>query len=152
MTAIGMGDLNIELPNGPRKTKVTFKNAIHAPSMALRLISISRLDKAGYSVLFSKGMCTIRDPKARTIAIIPHSDGLYKLVANQSTKSETANTASTKMSINKAHRKLGHIAHSAIKHAITKGLITGIELDLDSKVEFCEAGLSTVPQRIRNEG
>ena len=59
LTAIGMGDLHIELPNGSRKTKVTFKNAMHAPSMAFTLISISRLDKAGYSVLFSKGMCTI---------------------------------------------------------------------------------------------
>ena len=43
------------------------------------------------------------------------------------------------MSINEAHRKLGHIAHSAVKYAITKGMIAGIELDLDSKVKFCEA-------------
>ena len=43
------------------------------------------------------------------------------------------------MSISEAHRKLGHIAYSAIKHAITKGFITGIELDLDSKPEFCKA-------------
>jgi hypothetical protein len=47
--------------------------------------------------------------------------------------------ASTKMSINKAYRKLGHIAHSTVKHAITKELITGIELNLDSRVKFCEA-------------
>ena len=139
LTAVGMEDLHIELPNGSRKTKVTFKNAIHAPGMAFTLISISRLDKGGYSVLFSKGMCTIQDPKGRMIATIPHNDGLYKLVANQPKKTETANTASMKMSINKAHRKLGHIAHSAIKYAITKGIITGIKLDLDSKVEFCEA-------------
>ena len=59
LAAIGMEDLHIELPNGSHKTKVTFKNAVHAPSMAFTLISISRLDKAGYSVLFSKGMCTI---------------------------------------------------------------------------------------------
>ena len=44
-----------------------------------------------------------------------------------------------KMSINEAHRKLGHMAQSAVKYAITKGMIAGIELDLDSKVEFCEA-------------
>jgi GAG-pre-integrase domain len=133
-----MGDLHIELLNGLCKTKVTFKNAIHAPGMAFTLISISRLDKAGYSVLFSKGMCAIQDLKGQMIATIPHSNGLYKLVANQSKKTETANTASTKMSINEAHRKLDHIAHSAVKHAITKGITTGIELDLDFKVEFCK--------------
>ena len=91
LTAIGTGDLHIELPNGSQKTKVTFKNAIHAPSMAFTLISISRLDKAGYLVLFSKGMCTIWDPNTKIIVTIPHSNGLYKLVANQSKKTETAN-------------------------------------------------------------
>ena len=43
------------------------------------------------------------------------------------------------MSISEAHRKLGHIAHSAVKHAISNGYITGIDLDLESKLEFCEA-------------
>jgi hypothetical protein len=42
------------------------------------------------------------------------------------------------MTISEAHRKLGHIAHAAIKHAISQGHITGIELDPDSKLEFCE--------------
>jgi GAG-pre-integrase domain len=134
-----MGDLHIELPNGSQKMKVTFKNAIHAPGMAFTLISISRLDKARYSVLFSRGMCIIRDLKGQTIATIHHSNGLYKLVANQSKKMETVTMASMKMSINEAHKKLGHIAHFTVKYAITKGIITGIKLDSDSKIEFCKA-------------
>ena len=32
--AIGMGDLHLELPNGSGKTKVVFKDTIHAPAMA----------------------------------------------------------------------------------------------------------------------
>ena len=43
------------------------------------------------------------------------------------------------MSINEAHRKLGHLAYGAVAHAISKGYITGIELDTSSKPEFCEA-------------
>jgi len=35
--------------------------------------------------------------------------------------------------------KLGHISYGAITHAIMKGFITGIELELDLKPEFCEA-------------
>ena len=140
MKAVGMGDLHIELPNGSRKTKTIFKNAIHAPEMAFTLISISRLDKAGYSITFYKGMCTIKDSKSRTIATIPHSDGLYKIAASKSSnKTETANAASGKMSISEAHRKLGHISYSAVKHAISSGFITGIDLDMDSKPTFCEA-------------
>jgi hypothetical protein len=43
------------------------------------------------------------------------------------------------MTISKAHRRLGHIAHSAIRHAVTNDLITGINLNMSSKPEFCEA-------------
>ena len=43
------------------------------------------------------------------------------------------------MDINEAHRKLGHIFPVVIKCAISKGYITGIELDNKSKPDFCEA-------------
>ena len=43
------------------------------------------------------------------------------------------------MSISEAHRKMGHMAHSAIRHAISNGLIAGIELDNNSKPDFCDA-------------
>ena len=81
LKAIGMGDLEVEMPNGLKSTTMTFKNAIHVPQMAFTLISISRLDKAGYQITFKKGMCTILNQKGQTIATIPHSDGLYRVVA-----------------------------------------------------------------------
>ena len=138
--AIGMGDMLVELPNGSKKTKTVFKNAIHAPDMAFTLISISRLDKAGYSVTFNKGMCTIKNKAGSTIATIPHSDGLYRVVGSKEPRErDYANVASEKMTISEAHRKLGHIAHAAIRHAISQGYITGIELDINSQPEFCEA-------------
>ena len=46
--------------------------------------------------------------------------------------------ATGKMSISEAHQKLGHISHTMIKHTISIGCITGIDLDTDSKLEFCE--------------
>ena len=138
LTTAGMGDLHIELPNGSGKTKIVFKNAIHAPDMAFTLISISRLDKAGFSISFNKGMCTIKDRSGRTIATIPSSDGLYK-IATAKQSNQSANVVSGKMSISEAHRKLGHISHKAIKHAVAKGLIAGIELEPGSKPEFCKA-------------
>ena len=135
-----MGDLLVELPNGSKKTQMTFKDATHAPEMAFTLISISRLDKAGYSVTFSKAMCTIKNKSGRVVATIPHSDGLYRVIASkESENKDRANVASGKMLISEAHRKLGHIAHSAVKHTISNGYIIGIDLDLESKPEFCEA-------------
>ena len=108
--------------------------------MAFTLISVSQLDKAGFLVTFNKAMCTIKTPKGKSIATIPCKDGLYKILAVQSkTPNESATVASAKMSISEAHRKLGHIAHSAVKHAITNGLIMGIQLDTKTKPKFCEA-------------
>ena len=76
LKAVGMGDLEIDMPNGSKTTTMMFKNAIHAPQMAFTLISISRLDKAGYQVTFKKGMCTIFNLKGQVIVTIPHSDGM----------------------------------------------------------------------------
>lgn len=108
--------------------------------MAFTLISISRLDKAGYKVVFHKGMCTVMNPKGHQIATIPHSDGLYRVAATKG-KSEAsyAVTASGKMTISEAHKKLGHVSSRAIMHAVEKGYITGIDLERGSKPEFCEA-------------
>ena len=39
--AIGMGDLHLELPNGSKTTKVTFKNAVHSPTMAFTLANLT---------------------------------------------------------------------------------------------------------------
>jgi hypothetical protein len=118
LSAIGMGDLELELPNGSEKTKTVFKDAINALDMAFTLISISRLDNARFSVNFDKGMCTIKNPKGQMIVTIPHSEGLYKIANKPSNVNETANMASKKMSISEAHHKLGHIAHLVIKHAV----------------------------------
>ena len=75
--------------------------------MAFTLISISRLDKAGYQVTFKKGMCTIRNPKGQVVGTIPHSEGLYKIIASKPSKDGGyAAVASGKMSIGEAHRKL----------------------------------------------
>ena len=50
----------------------------------------------------------------------------------------TANAAVEKLSINEAHRRLGHISSAAIRHAVMKGFITRIDLDESSKPEFCK--------------
>ena len=81
-----MGDLHLELPNGPKTTKVTFKDAVHAPSMAFTLLSIRKLDMSGHKVIFQKQMCTIQDPKGSTIAKILHSQGLYKVLMDNKEK------------------------------------------------------------------
>ena len=139
MKAVEMGDLEIDMPNGLKTTTMTLKNAIHAPQMAFTLKLISRLDKAGYQVTFKKGICTILNLKGQVIATIPHSDGLYRIIGKPDKDGGMAAVASGKVSISEAHRKLGHLAYGAVTHTISKRYIAGIDLDTNSKPEFCDA-------------
>ena len=77
-------------------------------------------------------MCTIFNLKGQIIAMIPHSDGLYRIIGKHDKVGGMAGVASGKMSISEAHRKLGHLAYGAVTHAISKGYIAGIDLDTNS--------------------
>ena len=81
LKVLGKGEVQIELPNGTKCTKTILKEAIHAPDMAFTLISVGRLDNTKCSTTFSGGMCTIRYPSGRTMAIIPCANGLYRVTA-----------------------------------------------------------------------
>ena len=139
LRAVGVGDVHIELPNATKQTKAILKEAVYAPDMAFTLISISRLDDAGSSIIFHKGMYIIKNPQGQTMATVPQADCLYCLIdpykVNQMAH---VNVAAGKMSISKVHCKLGHISHTTIKYAITSGQIARIDLDVNLKPEICK--------------
>ncbi len=61
--------------------KLTFKNALHSPSLAANLISVSALDKAGLSTVFSNGRAAVRDRSGKEVFAGRGSDGMYVLDA-----------------------------------------------------------------------
>ena len=139
LKAVRIGDVCIDLPHGSKRTLALLKDTVYAPNMAFTLILIGRLDQANCSVTFQKGMCTTRNPNGCIMGTIPRANGLYRLVnAGKRNPMDHANVAAGTMSISKAHHKLGHISHSAIQNAISTRQITRIDLDMDSKPEFCE--------------
>ena len=139
LKALGKGDVRIELPNGTKCTKTILKEVIHAPDMAFTLISVGQLDNTKCSATFSGGMCTIHNPSGHTMATIPCANGLYCVSAPEDPPAVNyASIVMVKLTISKAHRKLSHITPSAIKYAIARGHITSIQLDPESKPEFCQ--------------
>ena len=140
LKVLGKGDVRIELPNSAKRTKTILKEAIHAPDMAFTLILVGQLDDAKCSATFSGGMSTIRNPSGCTMVTIPCANGLYHITAPEDPPTVNyASIAMVKLTISEAHRKLSHIAPSAIKYTIAKGHITSIQLDPESKPELCEA-------------
>ena len=140
----GRGDVQVNIPNGNSSTALMLKNVRYAPEMAFTLISISRLDRAGYKATFGDGVCKIVAPDEKTIGRIPLSGSLYKI---ESKPTHSANVAVVKMSLYEAHRALGHISYGAVKQAIKSGRIAGIEVDESSEVVFCEACAKAKPHR-----
>ena len=104
LKVVRMGNVIIELPNGAKHTKIILKDAIYAPDMAFTLISVSRLDEANGSAIFSSGMCTIKSAAGCIVATIPHADGLYHVLPAQDPPIvDYANVASVKWTISEAH-------------------------------------------------
>jgi Pol polyprotein len=52
--AIGMENLQIELPNGGKSTKVLLKDVLHVPDLALTVVLVGHIMKAEYNVEFNE--------------------------------------------------------------------------------------------------
>lgn len=62
ISAIGRGDLKIDLPLGMKRTTVTLKDTLYTPKMAFTLISANKIVAAGLAVHFEDQMCKILSP------------------------------------------------------------------------------------------
>ena len=59
ITALGVVDLPIELPNGQSWTSAILKDVLYSPDLMFMLISISHLDRAIFTTTLENGCCTI---------------------------------------------------------------------------------------------
>src|ERR1700678_357792 len=57
--ATGKGDMHIMMPNGKSTTRILLKDVLYAPKMGITLVSIGKIDSAGYTVLFHKSQLQI---------------------------------------------------------------------------------------------
>ena len=135
--AIGTGDLRVEVPNGNSTTPVLLRDTLHAPDMALTIISIGRITSAGHTVTFENKACKIKNKAGKLIGSIPAStSGLFKVehsyLAADSTPVEQIN-------IHELHRRLGHIPANAIRSLIRNHAIEGIQLIDDGTPIICDS-------------
>jgi hypothetical protein len=135
ISALGQGDIKVDLPLGKKHTTVTLKNTLYTPKMALTLISAHQITTVGFTVQFENDACNILSPtpKRKLIASIAQVNGLYAIPTQME---EGAHVA--KLTINELHHALGHVAQGAVQYTVKQGLIEGVELDSASTLEFCE--------------
>jgi hypothetical protein len=137
--AIGTGDLRIDVPNGKGTTPVILHDTLHAPEMALTIVSISRITNASYEATFSKRSCKIKNKSGKTIGEIPASaNHLYK-VEHAFTAASANQITVEHIDIHTLHRRLGHIAVDTIRALISNGAITGIRIIDDGSLIICDS-------------
>lgn len=121
-SAVGMGDLVVDVPNGVDTSKLQLTEVLYSPEVGYTLISIGRLDDAGYTTTFSNGTCMMHGPDGEKIGEVPKNGrGLYRVVREH----ESANAADEKLTVMGLHRRMGHIAPSIARKLVEKGFVTG---------------------------
>jgi len=83
ISAIGRGDVKIDLPFSKMKTTVTLKNTLYTLEMAFTLIFTPHMAPAGFALHFESRTCNVLMPLPgrRIIATIPQIDRLYSIAA-----------------------------------------------------------------------
>ena len=72
--------MKISVPNYGEITLITLTDTLHAPNIALTIISIHCIAQASYSVSFEGEHCKIKDRKGEIIGdILANENGLYKV-------------------------------------------------------------------------
>jgi hypothetical protein len=138
--ATGRGKMIIHLPNGDHgPSRAVLTNALYTPSMGVTLVSISRIAKAGFTVVFSGEFCRIYKANKERMGEIKERQGLYRVYTSSS--EDGANVAGTKeaLTIDELHRRLGHVSYDRAKLLISKGLVEGVTLDQESEPSVCES-------------
>ena len=90
-------------------------------------------------MIFAGDVCRIYDSERKIIGYIKVKGGLYRVYATRPPGGEYARKTKEVLTINELHRRLGHVAHERAKLLIRKGLVEGVELDMESRPTVCES-------------
>ncbi|KAJ2929484.1 hypothetical protein H1R20_g7604, partial [Candolleomyces eurysporus] len=138
----GRGTMVVEIPMGKGQppTTLTLTSVYCVPSFVFTLISTTRMDLAGYSILQKGGISTIRAPDDTIIGRVPLVRGLYRVTdpTGGSDGSGPLRANATTMSLMDFHIVMGHRSFGDLRRMIEGGMIEGIKVkDLSGTPPVC---------------
>jgi Reverse transcriptase (RNA-dependent DNA polymerase)/gag-polypeptide of LTR copia-type/GAG-pre-integrase domain len=125
----GKGTVRKSFEHDGRTTTVLFQNALHTPDLAANLISVSRLDAAGFDSHFGKGRVTFLDDDFPILTGFLDR-GMYKLNTVPTDVNDIKAMTSIAKKTDEAtwHRRLAHVSTRTIRRMLSKGLVDGLEI------------------------
>jgi hypothetical protein len=134
--ATDVGQMHIHLPNGDNTTPVVLNEVLYSEDLAFTLISLTKLDKVGYSALLKNEKCTLFNDDGKTLGCIAMDANRLYAVRDQG---EFAAAMLKTYTIDEIHAWLGHIGEGAIKRLLKEGTVSRLKVDKKSKFTFCKA-------------
>ena len=132
---IGKGELVIDVPNGDGCTQLRLHDVLYSPEVGYTLVSVGRLDEAGFTVIFGGGKCIVRGEDDVEVGVVPRtSTRVYKVEHEEA----VANAAEERLTLDKLHRRMGHISLDAARTLLRDKMVTGVRLEYSpTKNFFC---------------
>jgi hypothetical protein len=140
---LGFGNVEVSIVHGNKRNTLLLKDALHAPDVTANLISISKMDLAGWDIVFGGKQVRFFNNK---VEIFSGSlkGGLYLINGSLITNQPTALTARSLRSPSDLatwHRRFAHFGVTRINEATT--LVNGLEIvdgDAQGQCEDCIIG------------
>ncbi len=133
---LGQGTATKTFRLNGKDVKLTFKNVLHSPSLVANLISISALDKAGLSTVFSNSCAIICNNSGNEVFTGSGSEGMYILDTAPIPQAMSSHSLPT--SLCDWHRCFVHMSPKTIEEMASKKLIDGLEITSDPLQGQCE--------------
>ena len=134
--AMGVVDVRLE---GNRT--MTLDNVLLVPRLKQNLISVSFLQRSGYTVLFygdkDKVSCHILHTN-ELICSVPQTHGMWLVgLSTAATPSATTQTAHVAITLDDLHHRLGHAHKDKLLHMLDKGQLAGLTLVGPRQLDNC---------------
>src|SRR5271168_2704740 len=131
----GTGELVVDVPNGSGRTQLRLQGVLYSAEVGYTLVSIGRLDEAGFTVSFGGGKCVLVGEDGVEVGVVPKtSTRVYRVDHEQA----VANAAEERLTLDKLHRRMGHISLDAARKLLKDNMITGVRLEYSpTKNFFC---------------
>ena len=131
-----------------RVQQITYTRALHTPALNANLISISALDKAGFTTTFGNGQGVTRKADGTIVLTGKGVNGMYLLEEVDDAPNDTVAMLSTSQptSLEQWHRRLTHCSPLTIQEMAGKNLVDGLQISgmtLSGKCEDCILGRQT---------
>ena len=132
-STVGKGDIVIDIPNGKGETQIHLQDVLYSAEVRYTLVSVGRLDEAGFTVVFGGGKCTLRGEDDVEVGVVPKtSTRVYKVEHEEA----VANVAEERLTLDVLHRRMGHISLDAARKLLKDKMITGIRLVYSPTKDF----------------